>query len=86
MEIFFDKLKKINKFGFIENDYVENVIDSGYKECVRIELENNIVLTCTDDHKILTLNRGWVQAKNLNEFDEICTMNDIYMGAIPKNT
>ena len=36
-----------------------------------IELENNIILKCTDNHRFYTLNRGWVEAKDLIESDEL---------------
>ena len=34
-----------------------------------------ISLLCTADHKILTQNRGWVQAQNLNPGDSIISLN-----------
>jgi ribonucleoside-diphosphate reductase alpha chain len=37
-----------------------------------IELEyNGKVIRCTPDHKIYTTNRGWVEAQNLDEMDEL---------------
>jgi hypothetical protein len=35
-----------------------------------IELENNKIIKCTENHQFFTLNRGWVEAKDLNEKDE----------------
>ena len=42
---------------------------------VELEIEDNGVmhrLRCTEHHKIYTNNRGWVEAKDLTEFDDIC--------------
>jgi ribonucleoside-diphosphate reductase alpha chain len=39
-------------------------------EIIEIESEGHI-LRCTPDHKILTKNRGWVEAKDLVETDEL---------------
>lgn len=36
-----------------------------------LEFDNGRVLRCTEDHPILTHNRGWVIAKDLTEKDEI---------------
>jgi len=63
-----------NKF---EQKEVLNVFDKGIKECLTITLENNEKLTCTYDHRILTNNRGWVEAQDLNETDDIVIFNSL---------
>lgn len=52
---------------------VINVIENPTKEKQKIELEfdNGSVLKCTADHKFLTHNRGWVEAQDLIEDDDI---------------
>jgi intein/homing endonuclease len=45
--------------------------DMGIKECINIHMENGKVLSCTRDHRILTSNRGWVQAQDLTVDDDI---------------
>jgi ribonucleoside-diphosphate reductase alpha chain len=43
-----------------------------------IEIEDEVTgykLVCTPDHKIMTKNRGWVEAQNLKEDDEIVFQN-----------
>jgi ribonucleotide reductase alpha subunit len=37
--------------------------------------ETGNIIRCTPDHKIMTKNRGWVEAKDLNENDEIIFQN-----------
>lgn len=54
-----------------ENSTVLENWDQGTQECVDIHLENGNILSCTPDHRILTTNRGWVQAKDLTIDDEI---------------
>ena len=39
-------------------------------ELIEIEYDGKIV-KCTPDHKIWTVNRGWVEAQNLEEDDEL---------------
>lgn len=44
------------------------------EEIVELEFEDGIKITCTKDHEILTRNRGWVKAIDINEEDDV---NDI---------
>lgn len=50
-----------------------NIIETPSKnrEKIEIELEDGFIIQCTSDHKFLTSNRGWVEAKNLSEEDDI---------------
>jgi hypothetical protein len=54
-----------------EIKFVDDVWTSGTRECIEIELENGQNLVCTPEHRILTFNRGWIEAKDLNETDDI---------------
>jgi DNA polymerase III alpha subunit len=54
-----------------EHKVVSDFLDQGKKECVELTLENGSALTCTLDHKFLTSNRGWVEAKDLTDSDDI---------------
>jgi intein/homing endonuclease len=38
---------------------------------IKLTLENGRILQCTEDHPILTFNRGWVHAIDLEETDDI---------------
>lgn len=50
---------------------VLSYFDKGEKEVIEIEIENGKKITCTEDHKIYTKNRGWVPAIELNKEDEL---------------
>ena len=54
-----------------EIEEVNNFYKRGIKDCIEIELENNVIITCTPDHKFLTKNRGWVEAQALTESDDL---------------
>ncbi len=41
------------------------------EELVRLEFEDGKIIECTKDHEILTSNRGWVHAQDINDNDEI---------------
>jgi intein/homing endonuclease len=43
----------------------------GSKQWVEIELENGDLFKCTEDHEVYTENRGWVQAKDLTDQDNL---------------
>lgn len=45
------------------------------EEVVELEFENGSIVQCTLDHKILTKNRGWVEARHLTENDDIVTID-----------
>lgn len=46
------------------------------EEIVELEFDNGKKITCTKDHEILTLNRGWIKAIELTEDDEISEIFD----------
>lgn len=56
----------------IEFDIVKDVIVQELsKDWLELTFENKKTLKCTEDHPLFTRNRGWVEAKNLAEDDEI---------------
>lgn len=57
--------KEINKY-----------YDNGVKEIIKLEFANGYALKCTSDHKIFTNNRGWVEAQQLDEKDDIVINSD----------
>ncbi len=50
-------------------------------DLVEVKYDGN-TLICTPDHKIFTDNRGWVDAKDLNENDNLCKYEDIMLADI----
>ena len=40
-------------------------------ELICIELDNGNIIKCTPNHKIYTTNRGYIEAKNISENDNI---------------
>lgn len=56
----------------IEKKDVKRLFKHPFKgELIKIILENGAVIKCTPNHKIFTLNRGYVEAKDLVETDEL---------------
>ena len=56
----------------IELKNVDQVYEREYSgDIISIELENGNVINCTPNHKIYTKNRGYVEAKDLTEDDEL---------------
>ena len=56
------------------NEYTEvinSVSKNGNKKWISVVLENDKTIVLTEDHEVYTTNRGWVQAKDLNETDDI---------------
>jgi hypothetical protein len=43
----------------------------GSKKWIEVELENGDVIRLTEDHELFTTNRGWVEARDLTEDDDI---------------
>lgn len=55
---------------------------------IKITLDNGETFTCTPDHKIPVLNKGFVEAQHLTPQDSLIAFNRQYksMGSNPKNT
>ena len=47
------------------------------REKVELEFDNGYIVKCTADHQFLTENRGWVEAQDLTEEDEIRNYHEI---------
>jgi ATP-dependent DNA helicase DinG len=67
-----DEIKTYNEnLHLFENKKVLNVIDQGIKECIELTFDNSKSITCTKDHKILTKNRGWIEAQYIDQNDHV---------------
>jgi hypothetical protein len=53
---------------------------NGKKTVYRLKLDNGMELVCTEDHPILTSNRGWVMVQYLLPEDDIITSDDMECG------
>src|SRR5438067_1452848 len=51
------------------------VMQTGYSPIVRLRFKNGQELRCTPNHRIWTLNRGWVEAEKLTDDDRVL-LND----------
>jgi ribonucleoside-diphosphate reductase alpha chain len=51
------------------------VMITGVNEIVRLRFDNGMELRCTPSHRIFTTNRGYVEAADLDETDEIKVLN-----------
>lgn len=65
----------VKSYDTIKKEFVNcktsNVFYTGEKEILELEFEDGHKVKCTPDHKFLTKNRGWVEAKDLTEKDEL---------------
>ncbi len=53
---------------------------------VKLTMDDGFIVECTADHQFLTKNRGWVKAKDLEDFDELEHIERIYnTGAVPQS-
>lgn len=52
-------------------------VNHNNKKWVEVEMENGEKLKVTEDHQFYTTNRGWVEAKNLTEDDDIKEISSI---------
>ena len=77
----YKKISKINENDFVlsfnhkngkfEYKKVKKSINRNLsKKWVKLIFDNGKEIICTEDHKIFTKNRGYVEAKDLNENDE----------------
>jgi hypothetical protein len=46
-------------------------INSNNKNWVEVELEDGTSLKCTEDHRVFTVNRGWIEARELTVEDDL---------------
>ena len=56
----------------VKNVVVQDI--TNFLDWYKLTLENGKIIICTDDHPILT-SKGWVQAKNISEKDDIISLN-----------
>jgi hypothetical protein len=57
--------------------------DQGEQEVVPVELDNEMVLWCTPDHRVMTL-MGWVEARSLRPGTLVATVDTEWVGFMKK--
>jgi len=55
----------------VELDVVLQTMVRETSELLEIELENGVKITITPEHPVYVLDKGWVEAKDLNEHDDV---------------
>lgn len=63
--------ESLKRYEFVKPELSGQVLNSKDKEKLELTFEDGSIVRCTDDHKFLTKNRGWIEAKDLTEEDEI---------------
>ena len=58
-------LSHSEKSNLLEYKRQNNFFNKGKKECIEITFEDGTSLKCTPDHKIMTSDNIWIEAKNL---------------------
>jgi len=74
-----DKVKSVYCLNDAGDRVVRDIVQRHYmgkKMVYRVSLNNGMVLTCTEDEKVMT-QRGWVEVENLKNDDEIVTKDDL---------
>lgn len=63
------------------NKVIDSKMDNLHKtrtvsEYIELEFEDGDIVKCTTDHKFYTYNRGWVQAKDLTDTDDVANLEN----------
>lgn len=59
-----------NSFEWVHPTFA-GITNSANKDKIELEFDDNTKIICTSDHKFFTTNRGWIEAKDLDENDDI---------------
>ena len=70
---------KVKSFDESKNQFITEEVDEVFERLYEgdlfvLELENGEIIKCTPEHPFLT-QRGWIEAKNLSDMDELKEMN-----------
>ena len=71
-----DSVMCVDEKGEIVEGNVTHFHNNGIKDVYEFVLDNGFSLRCTPEHKVKTINRGWVLAHELTIEDEIVTTED----------
>jgi hypothetical protein len=73
--ISFDKEKQ----QYVKTKAINPRITKNVDEILELEFDDGYKVRCTPDHRFLTKNRGWVEAQDLNEEDELEHANAVVL-------
>lgn len=69
------KKLEVLSYDFNRKSFIKKLTNDVFKtrksKLLEIEFDDGYKVKCTPDHRFLTKNRGWVEAQNLNEEDEL---------------
>lgn len=71
------KVSCLNDEGDLVFRSVVQTHRNGKRAVYKVRLDNGLELVCTEDERVLTSNRGWVQVQHLLPDDDVTTMDDI---------
>lgn len=82
-----DQVVAFSKNGKVfQKDTVQEIYSREYKgELIEIELENGRVVKLTPNHKVMVVGKGWIEAGNLSETDELVSIDDYPKHYLCKN-
>lgn len=71
---------KVKSYDPKTNSVIDSKMDNLHKtrtvdEYLELEFEDGDIVKCTPDHKFYTYNRGWVEAKDLTEDDDVANLD-----------
>jgi intein/homing endonuclease len=66
----------VYSFNCLNNEFQLKPVDMTFcrvyeGDLIEIEIEDGSSIKCTPNHKLYTINRGWIKAENLTENDDI---------------
>lgn len=65
------------RYEYVNPLWVIPTPHSSEKKKIKLTFEDGSEVFCTEDHKFHTENRGWIEAKDLTESDNITNYNEI---------
>jgi len=67
--------EKTNNYNWVQPSFA-GMTATADKQKIELTLETGKTIKCTADHKFYTTNRGWVEAQDLTEEDDIQTFSE----------
>jgi RNA ligase (TIGR02306 family) len=66
-----------NKKEFVNSEVEDVIVSKNDKNWIRLFFDNGRNVVCTEDHLFLTSNRGWVEAIDIEEEDNVLNFSEI---------